>query len=284
MGAPEHLDLYETICALMHLTSSLSTIVVTRDNPADLQLTLASIARQRSVLPVEVIVVDSSADPIPTEELQALLGDRVQFQHLLDRPARGVYPAMNLGLQASSGQIVHFLNAGDSWFDPTAQAAALQAWQAAPATPRALVGQALICPLPPCRTRPWLVPDPAVHSFARWLRHYVPNHQSLLVDGDWARRHPLATDAPHSADRDWMWQALVDPTRVVYLPRPLVRFQLGGLSSRLPDWQTLLLRLREPSRSRVQKLAEVVKFLLRPLERHYPALMALRSRCIGWLV
>jgi hypothetical protein len=34
----------------------------------------------------------------------------------------------------------------------------------------------------------------------------------------------------------------------------------------------------------VQKLAEVVKFLLRPLEAHYPALMALRSRCIGWLV
>jgi len=262
----------------------LSAIVVTRNNPFDLQLTLASIACQRPVLPGEVIVVDSSTQPTSTAELQEILGDRLCLKHLQDRPARGVYPAMNLGLQASSGQIVHFLNAGDSWFDPTAQAAALQAWQAAPTTPRALVGQALICPLPPCRTRPWLVPDPAIHSFQRWLRHYVPNHQSLMVDGDWARRHPLASDAPHSADRDWMRLALADPTRVVYLPRPLVRFQLGGLSSRLPDWPTLRLRLREPSRSHVQKLAEIVKFLLRPLEAHYPALMALRSRCIGWLV
>jgi putative colanic acid biosynthesis glycosyltransferase len=268
----------------MESTLLLSTIVVSRDNPAELQLTLVSIASQWPVFAVEVIVVDSSAELSPTAELQEILGDRLCLKHLQDRPARGVYPAMNLGLQASRGQIVHFLNAGDSWFDPTAQAAALQVWQAAPTTPRALVGQALICPLPPCRTRPWLVPDPAVHSFQRWLRHYVPNHQSLLVDGDWARRHPLATDAPHSADRDWMRLALADLTRVVYLPRPLVRFQLGGISSRLPDWPTLLLRLREPSRSSVQKLAEVVKFLLRPLERHYPALMALRSRCIGWLV
>jgi glycosyltransferase involved in cell wall biosynthesis len=258
-----------------------STIVVTRDNQNDLALTLVSIASQVCSVDQEVIVVDSSEEPLNTGDLQALLGPSVCLKHVLDRPARGVYPAMNRGLQASTGALLQFLNAGDRWFDPESQAKALQAWCGARPAPIALFGQALIMPVLPGKVPPWLVPDPAVSSIRRWLRHYVPNHQSLLVDGAWARRHPFVVDAPQSADRLWMGQALADMTHVVYLPQPLVRFQLGGLSSRLPDWSTLCLRLREPSRTPVQKLAEVFKFLLRPFERHYPALMALRSRLVG---
>lgn len=258
-----------------------STIVVTRNNQEDLAMTLVSIASQVCFVDQEVIVVDSSEDPLKTGDLQALLGPSVYLKHLLDRPARGVYPAMNRGLQSSTGGLVQFLNAGDCWFDPESQSRAVQSWGGARPSPIALFGQALINPVSPSKVAPWLVPDPAVTSIRRWLRHYVPNHQSLLVDGAWARRHPFVVDAPQSADRLWMGQALADMTRVVYLPRPLVRFQLGGLSSRLPDWPTLCLRMREPSRTPVQKLAEVLKFLLRPFERHYPALMALRSRLVG---
>lgn len=258
-----------------------STIVVTRDNQDDLALTLVSIASQVCSVDQEVIVVDSSEDPLKTTDLQAFLGSSVCLKHLLDRPARGVYPAMNTGLQASTGALVQFLNAGDRWFGTQSQARALQAWCGARPSPIVLFGQALITPVSPSRVPPWLVPDPAVTSIRRWLRYYVPNHQSLLVDGDWARRHPFVVDVPQSADRLWMGHAMADMTRVVYLPRPLVRFQLGGLSSRLPDWPTLCLRLREPSRTPVQKVAEVLKFLLRPCERHYPALMALRSRLVG---
>ena len=81
-----------------------------------------------------------------------------------------------------------------------------------------------------------------------------------------------------------MRAGLSDPQRFAYLPEPVVRFSLGGVSSGLPDWSTLMLRLREPTRRRHEKVFEVLKFLLHPWARHYPRLMALRSSLIGRLV
>ncbi|MBM5828541.1 MAG: glycosyltransferase [Cyanobacteria bacterium M_surface_7_m2_040] len=272
----------------------LSTVVVTRNNPNELQATLASIAHQTALLApkgaaaVEVIVVDGSDAAVGPQQLRSWLGPRPALLVLRDHPACGIYAAMNQGLAASRGELVQFLNAGDAWFDQHALAAVLQAleqWASQHQRPaRALFGQALICPQQSSWVAPWLVPDPSVSQVRRWLRIYVPNHQSMVVDGVWARANPFRLDAPHAADRTWMRAALHDWSQVLYLNRPLVRYQLGGVSSRLPDWALLRLRLREPSRTPVDKLAEVVKFGLRPLQPAYPALMALRSRLIGWLL
>ena len=128
------------------------------------------------------------------------------------------------------------------------------------------------------------MPDPAVHSIRRWLSIYYPNHQTLLVDGSWARAHPFRLEAPQSADRVWMGAALSNPLHVAYLAEPVVRFSLGGVSSGLPDWTTLMVRLREPTRHWVHKSFEIVKFMLRPWACHYPRLMALRSKLVGRLV
>jgi hypothetical protein len=81
-----------------------------------------------------------------------------------------------------------------------------------------------------------------------------------------------------------MRAALSDLQRVAYLPEPVVRFSLGGVSSGLPDWDTLMVRLREPTRTFHEKIFEVLKFALSPWARHYPKLMAMRSRLIGRLV
>jgi hypothetical protein len=195
---------------------------------------------------------------------------------------------MNLGLAATTGDWVLFLNSGDAFFDVTSLARLLQCCLNFRArngfNPTVIFGQALICPLHGSSCKPWLVPDPAVHSIRRWLRIYYPNHQSLLVDGSWARAHPFQVDAPQSADRVWMRAALSDLQRVAYLPEPGVRFSLGGVSSGLPDWTTLMVRLREPTRTWHEKLFEIVKFALRPWAFHYPRLMALRSRLVGRLV
>lgn len=257
-----------------------SMIVLTRNNPLELSATLSSIRGQRVSADLQVLVVDGNDVPIQPEAV-------TPFELIRDHPARGIYPAMNLGLARSCGQYVQFLNAGDSWLHPQALQRLLDYAQAhrkrTGTVPRVVFGQAQICAVPPSRCPPWLVPDPEMRNLKRWLWFYLPNHQSMLVDGDWARLHPYKLDSPQAACRSWMTSALADLNLVAYLSEPVVAYNLGGVSSQLPTWPVLYLRLREPSRSMCAKAAETVKLCLRPIAHFYPHLMAFRSRIIGWL-
>jgi len=258
-----------------------SIVVLTRNNPQELEGTLASIRSQQVSAALQVVVVDGSDEPVSPQAV-------APFELVRDHPARGIYPAMNLGLAHCRGHWVQFLNSGDSWLHPHALQRLLNHAQAhinrTGTPPRVVFGQARVCPVPPSRCPPWLVPDPAVRSLRRWLWFYLPNHQSLVVEGDWARAHPYRLDAPQGACRGWMASALADLSRVAYLREPVVAYNLGGVSSQLPTWAVLHLRLREPTRNLPAKAAEIIKFGLRPFARHYPRLMALRSRLVGWLV
>jgi len=271
-----------------------SLVVLTKDNPQELKDTLSSIFTQASISRVsspcslEVVLVDGSLEPQPQEFFECFEHDNIKLVYLRDFPPQGIYPGMNVGLSASTGDWVLFLNSGDLFFDVSSLRRLLQCCfdfhNRFGSQASVVFGQALICPSHSSSCKPWLVPDPAVHSMRRWLRIYYPNHQSLLVDGSWARAHPFQTDSPQSADRVWMRAALSDLQRVAYLPEPVVRFSLGGVSSGLPDWDTLMVRLREPTRTFHEKIFEVLKFALSPWARHYPKLMAMRSRLIGRLV
>jgi hypothetical protein len=193
---------------------------------------------------------------------------------------------MNLGVSMARGEWLIFMNAGDVFHDDTSldrlfmAAESCRHEQGLP--PRLAFGQAWIVPERGRGPR-WLVPDPSVRRIRRWLRCLLPNHQTVLVRGDWARAHPFRLDAPHSADRAWLRQALAPPATYVYLPEPVAVFRLGGLSSGLPNRRTLPLRLQEPSRTRWEKVAEVVKYLLRPAAPWYPLLMRYKSAALGLL-
>jgi len=272
----------------------ISLIVLSKDNPEELRATLSSIFLQLSVAcfnetpSLEVIVVDGSSAKQSPAFFDQFSGCGIRVVYVYDFTPKGIYPGMNLGLACAKGDWVLFLNSGDSFFDSSSLSrllhCGLEFENHFGFRPLVIFGQALICPLSGSVAKRWLLPDPAVHSIRRWLWFYYPNHQSLLVSGAWARAHPFQSDAPQSADFAWIGAALSDLRRVAYLPQPVVRFSLGGVSSTLPNLPTLILRLREPTRTWCQKFSEVVKFALRPCARHYPRLMALRSRLIGMLV
>jgi len=284
----------------------ISCIVLTRNHREDLSETLTSVLSQRQrssalnaavapIVPwsVEIVCIDSSDDPVDEAAIDAPLRllppDTVRsFSLQLRRqyPPQGVYPAMNLAVSVARGEWLIFMNAGDVFHDDTSLDRLLSAaetcrhQQGFP--PRLAFGQAWIVPERGRGPR-WLVPDPSVRRIRRWLRCFLPNHQTVLVRGDWARAHPFRLDAPHSADRAWLRQALAPPANYVYLPEPVSVFRLGGLSSGLPNRRTLRLRLQEPSRTRWEKAAEVIKHLLRPAAPWYPQLMRCKSVAVGLL-
>lgn len=282
----------------------ISCIVLTRNNRDEFRETLASVISQRALASTElegsicpwsseVVCIDSSDPPLAEAELFSLLkslslDSAYAYSWQLHRqyPPQGVYPAMNLGISLAKGDYLIFINAGDCFFDDTSLDRLLLAIEAFRMErgnrPRLVFGQALIVP-GDVRVSPWLVPDPSVRRIGRWLRFFLPNHQTVLMERNWATAHPFRLDAPHSADRTWLRDALAPPALYVYLPQPVAIFCLGGLSSGLPSLRTFRLRLAEPSRTWWEKAAEILKFFLRPFARFYPSVMRFKSAFVGLL-
>jgi len=104
-----------------------SVITVTLNDLAGLQATLASTLRQRHQ-DLEAIVIDGGSLGGTTEWLSSQTDRRI---HWLSEPDRGLYDAMNKGLDRARGDYVVFMNSGDTFADAqvlekVAEAAAAQ--------------------------------------------------------------------------------------------------------------------------------------------------------------
>ena len=92
----------------------LTVITVQLNSIEALDLTLASLRNQKCRTDVEFLVVDGRS----TDGSLALLeAHRSEIDILYSGTDRGVYAAMNKGIQLSSGNWLYFLNAGDVFFD-----------------------------------------------------------------------------------------------------------------------------------------------------------------------
>ncbi|MEB3270045.1 MAG: glycosyltransferase [Synechococcus sp.] len=261
------------------------------ENPQALAATLASILTQ--CLPpdmqAELIVLDGSCSPHCRREAerqrQALQQRRWRLA-VIARPARGIYDALNVALQRSVGRWLQVLPAGDRYADPhslmrlLAHADQLQARHGT--APAAVFGQAWV---EAARGRPrWLTPDPRVGSIQAWLQRMVPCHQAVLFAGSWARAHPYPETSRIYGDRPVMRAALAASGPEAYLPLPVCRYRLDGLSSGLPDRQALQQRLADPALGPAGRRVERIKAWLRRLlpAAAYPQLMRIRAAWLGW--
>ena len=91
-----------------------SVISVVRNALPALQKTVQSVLAQDGAL-VEYIVIDGVSNDGSREYLHSL-GSQVHYW--LSEEDRGIYDAMNKGIQAARGKWIHFLNAGDVYDSP----------------------------------------------------------------------------------------------------------------------------------------------------------------------
>lgn len=90
----------------------ISIIVVTKNSAATLQKTLESIKKQ-TYSNIEVIAIDGASEDKTVEifkQYEPLLG------YLVSEPDKGVYDAMNKGIEAAHGDIIYFLNSNDTFY------------------------------------------------------------------------------------------------------------------------------------------------------------------------
>ena len=92
-------------------TPWLTIVTPVRDDEAGLRRTMASVAAQE-LHGVEVLVVDSSRAHDAVVSVCSDIADVMWVE------PRGVYPAMNAGVERATGTYVQFLGAGDALHDP----------------------------------------------------------------------------------------------------------------------------------------------------------------------
>ena len=91
-----------------------SVVIPTYDRPTFLREALESVATQ-SYRPIEVIVVDDASPESVTSVVQETLPSAVEWQCIRHETNRGANAARNTGIDASSGDVVAFLDDDDRW-------------------------------------------------------------------------------------------------------------------------------------------------------------------------
>lgn len=92
------------------ITPSLSIVVVCWNNLEEVKRTINSI-RSQTFNDIELLVVDGGSD----KELVTYISESSD-KHISE-PDKGVYDAMNKGIQLASGGLLLFLNSGDSFYN-----------------------------------------------------------------------------------------------------------------------------------------------------------------------
>lgn len=99
-------------CNHMH---SISVVTVVFNNPHGLRATIDSV-RAQTVDDFEFVIVDGGSTD---DTLAVIHDDESHIDQWISEPDRGIYDAMNKGVQLATGRYVLFLNAGDTFYDPS---------------------------------------------------------------------------------------------------------------------------------------------------------------------
>ena len=261
-----------------------SVLVLCKDNPEQLNDTLISVIHGAQGLDdqLEVLVVDGSMSGTCADLCQRWIkSDQSWFFHHHRQQSQGIYAALNEGIGIAQGQLLACMNSGDAYC-PGGLTSLVNHWKRASEQGLkplpAVFGQAWV---EAADGLTWLSPASTVRNLSHWLHLMVPCHQALLFDMAFARHHlyPLNSLV---ADRVVMRAALIPVSPYVYLPQPVCYFRLDGLSSRWPTLRMLLKHLQDPHRRNIDRLAEVLKWFLRPFVGLQPWLMRAKSWIWGF--
>lgn len=207
---------------------SFSVITVCFNSVETLARALQSVANQDWPR-VEHIVIDGASTDGTVKVIEQ---NRANLTHVISEPDRGIYDAMNKGLNLATGDVICFLNA-DDYYDSTH---VLSKVGTAMQQERldALVGD---------------VGFFRKENIKRLIRHYrsdrfkperlawgwMPAHPALFMRREVFKRVGyFKTDYQIAADYEYVVRAFCgqQPLRYKHLPVVLVRMQMGGVSTR----------------------------------------------------
>jgi len=221
--------------------ASLSIVTVHLNDFEALERTRDSLQPLLESRLVEWIVVDGESTPSGLRETSIMAAVRLQADRFLAEPDRGIYDAMNKGIDLASGDYLLFLNAGDLLhpdfrvdilLEILHEQAPDMAWGECFDIDR--TGRQY-------RRRP---------RSAAWLRIGMPvSHQAIFFGRRILPSPAYDTRYRYAADYDLLCHLLADGAQILQLDQPVCVFDLEGRSS-----QNKRAALDEESEVRRQRL------------------------------
>ena len=204
-----------------------SIITVARNAVGTLESCLNSVAEQTGV-DLEHLVIDGASCDGTVELLRQRREAHLVWQ---SEPDRGIYDAMNRGLERAEGDIVGFLNADDFYTHSGVLARVREAFED-PGT-EACYGDL-----------DYVSEEDNEHVVRRWRSGsyrpglfrfgWMPPHPTFFARRDIYRRHG-GFDTGYTLGADWdllMRLMEVEGVRSRYLPEVLIKMRVGGVSNR----------------------------------------------------
>jgi glycosyltransferase len=249
----------------------ISVVTASYNSEATIGFTIESFLKQ-SHPDKEMLVVDGASHDATLKIVESFGSDAIR---IFSEKDHGVYDAMNKGLHLFQGDIVGFLNSDDTFSYPHALkdiAAALQDSDIVYGDLNMVSDQRTKRPV-----RLWRGGSFNRYSFQLG---WVPPHPTFYMRKEVAQKvGDYDLSYVTTADYDYMLRALaLNDFRVRYIPRIMVDFQMGGISTR--GWRVTLRGNLECLRSRRVHLnapiidaAFFLRFLRRIVQLKRPALL-----------
>lgn len=208
-----------------------SVITICRNAREGIARTLESVAFQ-SYGNIEHIVIDGASTDGTLEVLER---HRDRVATLVSEPDGGIYDAMNKGLARATGDVIHFLNAEDWFYDARSVEDAVRFIERHPEGDlfygdievRLPDGGAVIH-----------VPQDADKAAETMVCGCLPHQGTIARRSVFDRTGPFDTRWRTHADYDWFLKAIADEgVTLTHMPVIVASFGLGGASSNLAKGQ-----------------------------------------------
>ena len=202
------------------------TIIIPVYNDPRVKRTLKSILSQQNSPSTEIVIVDSGSVDRTTDILQDYR-DRIDI--LIQEPDRGVYDAMNKGVQQASGEVVGILNSDDYYNDNYVLRDVASRLEDTGAD--TCYGNLVYIDEDGTPLRYW---ESGKYHSKRFYFGWMPPHPTFFVKKKiyekWGR---FDLDFSIAADYEFMLRLLLKHgVTTVYVDRTLVRMATGGLSNK----------------------------------------------------
>ena len=208
------------------MSAKLSIITITYQAEQYLERTIQSVLAQGHRAEIEYLVIDGASKDGTISIIEAYKSD---IDYIVSEPDRGIYDAMNKGLQRSTGDYVIFMNAGDTFADENTVAQIISSMTS---NPDVIVGDALFVDMTgnPLGLRSEVTPHkiPAQLSWQSFQYGMVICHQSFIVKRSIAPLFDLRFRL--SSDIDWEIQCLKLSGKTTQLDIPICCYLTGGAS------------------------------------------------------
>ena len=208
----------------------LSVVTVNYNNAGGLERTARSIVDQTRLGDVEWIVIDGGSTD-GSRDVMARYADMIAYS--VSEPDRGVYHAMNKGVDAATGEYLLFLNSGDLFFDNTI----VEDFIRRGSTEDVVYGNVVLTDTDGKETgHTVLPPEPLMPSFF-WHNNLC--HQGIFFNRRCFDTYRYNESLRISADLELVLTLLYERYRFGSFDRFIARYDNSGISS-TPEGKTTL--------------------------------------------